>query len=90
MKCSTHKSILISPLSGDQGLDFTEVSRIRLGTVCLAPLLLVLDQRGHPVPEGLPQPAPGGRASHPEEAPATGAEATRLPGRPRFRGRQGQ
>merc|ERR1712029_850911 len=68
--------------AGDQGLDFTEVSRIREGTVCLAPLLLVLDQRGHPVPEGLPQPAPGGRASHPEEAPATGAKATCLPGPP--------
>merc|ERR1711982_11708 len=44
--------------SGYQGSDFPEVPRLCQGTVCLEALLLVPHQRGHPVPEGLPPPAP--------------------------------
>ena len=43
-----------------------EVSRLREGAVRVEALLLVPHQRGHPVPEGLPPPAPGDRALHPQ------------------------
>ena len=45
-----------------------EVSRLREGAVRVEDVLLVPDQRGHPVPPGLPPPPRGDRPLHPQEA----------------------
>lgn len=45
-----------------------QVLRVCEGAVCLAALLLVPDQWGHPVSEGFPAPAPRDCASHPPQA----------------------
>ena len=47
-----------------------EVSRLREGAVRVEDVLLVPDQRGHPVPPGLPPPPRRDRPLYPQEAGA--------------------
>merc|ERR1712110_1310871 len=54
--------------------ELPDVPRLCQGAVRLAALLLVPDQRGYPVLEGLPPPAPRDCSLYPEEAPETGEQ----------------
>ena len=96
---------ILTKYSGHQGPDLPQVPRLCQGAVRLETLLLEPHQRGHPVPEGLPPPAPRDRPRHPQETGSQGdqAQSRRCPqirrhrqgGRQRglqegWRGRQGR
>merc|ERR1719412_420354 len=77
--------------AGHEDTQFAEVPRVREGVVRVEDVLLVPDQRGHPVPPGLPPPPRRDRPLHPQEAGArrtTTEDWSRRPARRSADGRQ--
>ena len=87
MKCCIKAQLLF--VEGDQSSDLPEVQRLCQGSVCLETLLLEFDQRGSPVSERLPPPAPRDCPRHPQETGPERDETPRLRW-PQSRSRRGQ